>query len=91
MLLVEKIKAQVWCFNNPSNIQRFEELVRLKDYLNFRIQTREYETIVAVANENVTKLRNQFVQEKLNKFDIVEKNLAEYQQWGWSPLYHILK
>jgi hypothetical protein len=91
MLLLEKIKTQVRCFNSPSTIQRYEELVRLKDYLNFRIQTREYETIVAAANENVTKLRNQFVQEKLNKFDIVEKNRAKYEQWGWSPLYHILK
>lgn len=91
MVLLEKIKAQVRCFNNPLDIQRYEELVRLKDYLNFRIRTREYEAIVAAANVNVAELRNQFVQKKLNKFDIMEKNRAEYQQWGWSPLYHIFK
>ena len=91
MVIIEKIKAQVRCFNSPSNIQRYEELICLKDYLNFKIQTREYEDIIVAAHENVAELRHQFVQEKLNKFDIAEKNRTEHQQWGWSPLYHIFK
>ena len=39
-------------------MQIYEELMCLKDYLNFKMFTREYEAQVAFAHENVAELRS---------------------------------
>ena len=64
-------------------MQRYEELMHLKEYLNFRIQTREYEAKVAAANGNIAELRSQYVKDMLEKFDNAEKSRAEQEKWGW--------
>lgn len=89
--LVEKIKAQVRCFNSPSDVQRYEELMRLKDYLNYKMRIRVYEANVAAAHGNIAELRSKYVQDKLEKYDNAEKIRIEQEQWGWSPIYRILK
>ena len=72
-------------------MQRYEELMHLKDYLSFKIQTREYEAEVAAANGNVAELRSAYVKDKLDEFDNAEKSRAEEEKWGWSPLYRIFQ
>jgi hypothetical protein len=89
--LLDKIKAQIGCFNSPSDVQRHEELMRLKDYLNYRICIREYEAKVAAAHGNVAGLRGQYVKAILDAFDDAERTRIEQEKWGWSPLYRIFK
>lgn len=89
--LLEKIKVQIECFNSPSDVQRYEELMRLKDYLNYRLCLREYEAKVAAAHGNVAGLRCQYVKTILDAFDDAERSRAEQDKWGWSPLYRIFK
>src|ERR1700737_396727 len=89
--LLTKIKSQIRCFNSPSDMQRYEELMHLKEYLNYIIQTREYEAKVAAAKGNIAELRNQYVKDMLEKFDNAEKSRAEQEKWGWSPLFSIFK
>lgn len=91
MALLDKIKAQIGCFNSPSDVQRYEELMRLKDYLNYRICIREYEAKVAAAHGNVAGLRSQYVKAILDAFDDAERTRIEQEKWGWSPLYRIFK
>ena len=52
MAVLQNIKNQTRCFNSPSDVQRYEELMRLKDYLKYRIRTREYEAKLTAANGN---------------------------------------
>lgn len=73
MALLQKIKAQIGCFNSPSDVQRYEELMRLKDYLNYILRIREYEASLAAAHGNIAELRTKYINEKLHKYDIVEK------------------
>ena len=89
--LLQKIKAQICYFNTRDNMQRYEELMRLKDYLSYRICLREYEANLAVAHGNINELRSKYVNDKLDKYDNAEKNRAEQEKWGWSPIYRILK
>ena len=89
--LLEKIKAEIKCFNSDSDVQRYEELGRLKDYLEYRICTREYEAKLAAAHGNVAGLRSQYVKSVMDAFDDAEKSRAEEKLWGWSPLYLIFK
>lgn len=89
--LLEKIKGQVACFNNMTDMQRYDELLRLKDYMDYRIEFREYEAKVAAAHGNVAALRKQYVDAVLAEFDDAEKSRAEEANWGWSPLYRLLK
>ena len=91
MAVLQNIKNQTRCFNSPSDVQRYEELMRLKDYLEYRIRTREYEAKLAAANGNAEELRSNYVKVKLDKFDTAEKNRVEQDKWGWSPLYRIFK
>ena len=89
--LLSKIKAQIGCFNSTYDVQRFEELLRLKEYLTYRIRTRVYEANVAAAHGNIAELRSNYVNGKLTKYDNAEKDRAELEKWGWSPIYLILK
>ena len=72
-------------------MQRYEELMRLKDYLNYILRIREYEASLAASHGNIVELRTKYVNEKLDKYDIAEKNREEQEKWGWSPIYRILK
>ena len=75
--LVEKIKGQIACFNNMTDVQRYEEFMCLKDNMDFIIESQEYEAKVVVAHGNVTRLRRQYVNAILDEFDNVEKSRAE--------------
>jgi hypothetical protein len=89
--LLTKIKAEISCFNSTYDVQRFEELLRLKEYLHYRIRTREYEANLAAAHGNIAELCSTYVNGKLAKYDNAEKNRVEQEKWGWSPIYRILK
>ena len=91
MAVLQKIKNQIRCFNSTSDVQRYEELMLLNDYLDQRIRTQEYKTKVAAANGNVEELRAKYVKAKLDKFDDAEKCRAEQEKWRWSPFYRIFK
>ena len=91
MVVFQKIKNQIRCFNSTLDVQRYEELMRLKDYLDYGIRTQKYEANLAVANGNAEELRSKYVKAKLDKFDDAEKSRAEQEKWGWSPLYCIFK
>jgi len=71
--LLTKIKAEISCFNSTYDVQRFEELLRLKEYLHYRIRTREYEANLAVVHGNIAELRSTYVNGKLAKYDNAEK------------------
>ena len=89
--VLQKVKDQIQCFTSTVEVQRFEELMRLKDYLDYRVRLREYEASIAAANGNADKLRAKYVEAKLAKFDEAEKIRAEQEKWGWSPLFRIFK
>lgn len=91
MVVLPKIKDQIRCFNSTWDVQRYEKIMRLKDYLVYRLQKHEYEANLAAANDNAEELRSKYVKDKLNKFDAAEENRAEQEKWGWSPLYRIFK
>ena len=74
--LFEKIKGQIACFNNTTDVQRYEELMRLKDYMNFKIETREYEAKVAEVHGIVAELRSHYVRAIVDEFDNAEKSRA---------------
>ena len=79
--LLEKIKGQIACFNNMTDMQRYEELMRLKDYMDYTIESREYEAKVIAAHGNVAGLRKQYVDAILAEFDDAEKSRAEEANW----------
>ena len=89
--LIDRIKGQVRCFKCNSDVQRYEELKNLKDYLHYRIARKEYEAKVAAAAVSFEDFRRNHVQSELNKFDNAEKARQEACKWGWSPLYQIFK
>ena len=91
MDVLQKVKDHLRCFDSNSNVQRYEEIMRLKDYLDYRLRAREYEATVAALIGNAEELRAKYVKAKLEKFDIAEKSRAEEEKWGWSPLYRIFK
>ena len=87
--LLEKIKTQIRCFHSHSDVQRYEELKRLKDYLTYRNKIREYEAAVTAAKEKVEALRLNYVNETLEKYDNEHKSIMEERNWGWSLFYRI--
>ena len=72
-------------------MQKYEELMRLKNYLNYMMRTRVYEANLAVAHGNIAELRSKYINDKLEKYDNAEKNCVKHEKWGWSPIYRILK
>ena len=72
-------------------MQRYDELMSLKEYLNFRLASKDYETKLAVANKNVEDLCKRFVEDELNKVDVAERTREEQERWSWSPSFCILK
>ena len=88
---LEKIKTQVKCFKCNSNIQVYEELKNLKDYLQYCIQQREYDAKVAAVKASFEEFRRKHVEAELRKFDRAVKEKEEESKWNWSPLYQIFK
>jgi hypothetical protein len=89
--LIDRMKEKVRCFNNSTDIQRYDELMHLKEYLIFRLASKEYETKLVVANKDVDDLRKKFVEDELNKLDVAERTREEQDRWSWSPTFYILK
>ena len=71
--LIEKIKAHVMCFKCNTDVQQYEELKNLKDYLHYRIAQREYEAKVAAAALSFEDFWRNHVQNELKNFDLAEK------------------
>ena len=91
MAVLQKIKSEIRCFNSTSDVQRYEELMRLKEYLDYRLCLQEYEANIAAKYGNAEELRAEYIKAKLDKFDTAERSRAEEEKWGWSPLYQIFK
>lgn len=72
-------------------MQRYEELMRLKEYLFYLMRIRVYESNLAAAHGNIAELRSNYVKGKLEEYDNAEKSRVEQEKWGWSPIYRILK
>lgn len=89
--LLDKIKSHVQCFDCISNVQVYEELKNLKDYLYYRIQQREYDAKIVAAKVNFEDLCRNHVEAELRKFDRAEKEKEEESKWKWSPLFQIFK
>lgn len=89
--LVERMKSQVSCFKSNSDVQRYEELKGLKDYLHYRIACTAYENQLATAAVTVDDMRRKHVDAQLLKFDLAEKEREEAQKWHWSPVFQIFK
>ena len=89
--LIERMKSQVMCFKSDSDVQRYEELKGLKDYLHYRIACTAYESQLATAAMTVEEMRRKHVDAQLLKFDLAEKGREEAQKWQWSPVYQIFK
>lgn len=89
--LIYRIKAQVRCFKCNSDVQRYEELKNLKDYLHYRLALKEYESKVAAAAVSFEDFRRTHVENELKKFDMARKARLEDDKWRWSPLYQIFK
>ncbi len=71
--LVERMKSQVRCFKSNSDVQRYEELKGLKDYLHYRIACTAYENQLATVAVTVDDMRRKHVDAQLLKFDLAEK------------------
>ena len=65
--------------------------MHLKEYLNFRLASKDYETKLAAANKNVEDLRKRFVEDELNKVDVAERPREEQERWSWSLAFCIMK
>ena len=91
MALLQKVKTEIHCFNSPADLQRYKEIVRLRDYLEYKLRLQEYNATLEDANGNAEQQRAQYIKAKLDEFDNAEKSRAEEEKWGWSPLYHIFK
>ena len=68
-------------------VQRYEELVKLKNYLQYKICLREFEESIAVVNGNVEELRKQYVEKQLHQFDIDAKILPKILVVGPVPCF----
>ena len=62
---LDKIKTQVRCFKSNSDVQVYEELKNLKDYLHYHIQQREYDAKVATAKISFQDFRRNHVEAEL--------------------------
>ena len=89
--LLDRLKSQVRCFKSTSDVQRYEELKGLKDYINYRIACRTYEDQLETAAITVDELRRNHVDAELRKFDRAQKEKQEAQKWQWSPIFQIFK
>ena len=89
--LQERMKAQVKCFKSNSDVNRYQELKGLKNYLNYRIACTTYEAQLAALASMVDKMRRKHVDAQLLKFDLAEKEREEAQKWHWSPVFQIFK
>lgn len=89
--LIERMKSQVRCFKSTSDVQRYEELKCLKDYMHYRIACSEYESQLATAAISVDELRRKHVHAMLKTFDLAEKERQEAEKWHWSPIFQIFK
>lgn len=89
--LTDIIKAQVRCFKCNSDLQRYEELKNLKDYLSYRIARKEYDDKVAAAAVSFEDFRRSHVESELRKYDLGVKAREERCRWRWSPLFQIFK
>ena len=89
--LLERVKSEVKCFKSNSDVQRYDKLRGLKDYINYRIAREAYETQLATAAITVEELRRNHVEAQLRKFDLAEKERQEAQKWHWSPIFQIFK
>ena len=85
------IKSQVRCFKCTTDVQRYEELRNLKDYLHYRIAYTAYEDRLASAILTVDEQRRSYVDAELLKFDIAERREREAEKWQWSPLFQIFR
>ena len=68
--MIDMMKEHVQCLNNNTDMQRYYELMHLKEYQNFRLASREYEAKLAAANKNVEDLRKKFIEDELNKLNV---------------------
>lgn len=89
--LQERMKAQVKCFKSNSDVDRYQELKGLKNYLNYRIACTKYEAQLAASASMVDEMRTKHVDAELLKFDLAEKARQESHKWHWSPIYQIFK
>ena len=62
---LEKIKAQVRVFKTNTDVNVYNELKNLKDYLQYRIDLREYENKVAASKVNFETFRRNHVEATL--------------------------
>ena len=53
--------------------------MHLKNYLNFRITSKDYKAKLVAANKDVEALRKKFVQNKFNILDITVKIREEHK------------
>ena len=85
------MKEQVRCFNSNTDIHMYDELMYLKEFLSFLIVSKDYKTKLAAANKDVEDLRKKFVEDELNKLDVIWRTRKEQEKWSWSPTFCILK
>jgi hypothetical protein len=85
------MKKHVRCLNSNTDMQRYNELMHLKEYLNLRLASREYEAKQVAANKDVEDLRKRFIGDELNKLNLAERTREEQDRWSWSPTFCILK
>ena len=88
---LDKIKAQVRVFKTNSDVNVYEELRNLKDYLHYHIEQREYDDKVAIAKVNFETFRRNHVEDTLQKFDHAVKEKEEESNWKWLPLYQLFR
>ena len=69
----------------------YEQLEKLREYLQYRIDEREYTEKMAAAKLNFEEFRRNHVEDALRKFDRAEKERDEELKWSWSPLYQLFK
>lgn len=72
-------------------MQRYYELMHLKENMNFRLASREYKAKLAAANKDVEDVRKIFIEDELKKLDVIERTREEQDRWSWSPAFCILK
>ena len=74
---LDKIKAQVRVFKTNSDVNVYEKLRNLKDYLHYCIEQREYDDKVATAKVNFETFRRNHVEDALQIFDRAVKEKEE--------------
>ena len=89
--LLDRNKLRINCFKCNSDVQRYEELKNLNNYLHYRIVYTSYEGQLASAALTVDELRKKHVNVKLLEFDMTERQQEEARRWHRSPLFKILR